>query len=137
MKFKNVVNNTHALDWAVLAWLAEPRTTVYWSTHHHATVSRELDRLRDLIFEHPIEGLQPDRFVHRNGEEEIRFTNGSRVMFRARVFHSGRGIVADKLVLDEAYALTDTQLGTLLPLAHAKGSEIVYAQTEDPRLAII
>ncbi len=131
---KNVIDNRHALDWAVLAWLAEPRTIVFWSTHSHVEAQRALIRLRGLIFEHPIEGLLAERFVHRNGEEEIRFFNGSRVIFRARTFHSGRGVAADKMVLDEAWALTDRHLGTLLSCVSAvPNSEVVYAQTEEPR----
>ena len=41
---------------------------------------------------------------------------------------------ADKLILDEAYVLSDMELGWLLPTAVAgRNGEVVYAQTEEPQ----
>lgn len=131
---KTIVNSPHALDWAVIGWLGEPNTTVFWSTHRLATGRQAFHRIRDLLLGHqPAIHLPVDKLIQRNGEEEIWLVNGSRVIFRARTFNSGRGANADKLILDEAYMLTGEQYWGLTPVAAAQGSEIVYSQTEDPR----
>lgn len=127
---KNTVNNQHALIWAVIGWLSKPGTFVYWSTHCHA----ECWQAQTLVVEALMStNLDIKRVLRANGNEEIRLENGSRVQFRARTSQSGRGVSADKLILDEAYHLTDAQLATLLSVALYRGSEIVYAQTEFPR----
>ena len=118
-----IVNNRHALVWAVIGWLAEPDTLVFWSTHNYTTAQAAQ---REVIMALMSTNLDIRRVHRQNGGEEIYMGNSSRVIFRARVMHSHRGVTADKLILDEARQLTGSDLGTLLPCARAEG-EVVYA----------
>ncbi len=130
---KMILNSDHALDWAVIGWLTVPNTRVLWTTSSRVTAGIAWERIRYILLDRSVVLLLPvDRFIALNGGEEIRFQNGSRVLFRTRGSQAGRGITADKLILDEALELTDLQLGALLPAASASGAELVYSQTEVP-----
>lgn len=55
-----------------------------------------------------------------HGEEGIETLDGRRLRFVARSTGSGRGFTGDRVILDEAYALTDGQMAALLPTMSAK-----------------
>lgn len=58
---------------------------------------------------------------------ELQFKGGGRIRFIARSRTSGRGLTADKLILDEDQDLTDDELGALLPVVSARpGSQVWY-----------
>ena len=123
-KNDTIVNSRHALTWAVTGWLAQPGTFVFWSSHLYTTAQAAQ---REVITALMSTNLDIEKVIRVNGSEEIRLANGSKVQFRARVMHSHRGVLADKLILDEARELTTQQLGILLPCARANGGEVVYA----------
>ena len=118
-----IVNNRHALAWAVTGWLAEPNTFIFWSTQEYTTAQ---SAQREVVIALMSTNLDIRRVHRTKGGEEIYMGNGSRVVFRARDNKSHRGVLADKLILDEARQLTGSDLGTLLPCARAEG-EVVYA----------
>lgn len=51
-----------------------------------------------------------------NGSWEIHLLNGTRLKYKARGKDSGRALAADKLVLDEGFALQNAQVGSLYPI---------------------
>lgn len=51
-----------------------------------------------------------------NGSWEIHLLNGTRLKYKARGKDSGRALTADKLVLDEGFALQPSQVGSLYPI---------------------
>ncbi|MBB3041012.1 hypothetical protein [Nocardioides soli] len=51
-----------------------------------------------------------------NGSWEIWLLNGTRLKYKARGKDSGRALAADKLVLDEGFALQNSQVGSLYPI---------------------
>jgi phage terminase large subunit-like protein len=66
-----------------------------------------------------------------NGEQEIEFTNGSRIMFGARESGFGRGFDdVDVIVFDEAQILTQKALDDMIPAANvAVNPLIIYIGT--------
>jgi hypothetical protein len=124
---KTVINNQHALKWAVIGWLAERDTIVFWSTHRHAEARLVYEAVLDALLYTGI-GLRVTQTHQARGAEEIRLANGSRVIFRARASQSHRGVSADKLIVDEAAEITEEQLGAFLPVISACGGEVVYSR---------
>lgn len=111
-----------------LGWLfITDQRLIVWSAHEFATAK---EAHRDLV--ELIEGCAPLRkrvkAIHRaNGEEGIELRTGQRINFKARTNTGGRGLSGDKVVLDEAFALQDSHLGTLVPLLSVR---------PDPQLVI-
>lgn len=116
----------HALDWTVIGWLATPGTSIAWTTHRAEDARMAFRRISNLLAE--AVAIPVDRLRSTNGAEEIRLRNGSRVIFRGRGPGSCRGISADKLVLEDAGLVTESQLGAYLPVLAARPDpEILYA----------
>jgi len=87
-----------------------PNLTVLWTAHRTRTTSKTFASLRGFATRKTVapfvEGI---RAV--NGEQEIRFTNGSIIMFGAREQGFGRGFdEVDIEVFDEAQILTEKAL---------------------------
>jgi hypothetical protein len=59
-----------------------------------------------------------------NGQQGIRFNNGSRIRFVARSKHQVRGFTVDLLVLEEAMFLTDVAWSSLMPALSARDGQI-------------
>jgi hypothetical protein len=55
------------------------------------------------------------RFVHANGAESIETTSRCKVQFRTRTKTGGKGLSANKVILDEAFAAQPNQMGALIP----------------------
>lgn len=91
-----------------------PGLLVIWSAHHAKTHGETFiamqafaDRLRVKAY--------VDKVYTGSGDEEIRFHNGSRILFGAREHGFGRGIPGvDVLVMDEAQILSDKALENML-----------------------
>lgn len=84
--------------------------TVLWTAHRTRTATNTFDGLRGFARQ---AAVAPYIAVIRatNGEQEIRFTNGSRIMFGAREQGFGRGFdEVDIEVFDEAQILTEKAL---------------------------
>jgi hypothetical protein len=101
---------------AVLGWLfvADERLIV-WSAHEFSTAKEGLRDLAALIENCPplSRRLKAVRFA--NDDPSIELKSGQRVKFKARTKSGGRGLSGDKVVLDEAFALTPDHMGALLP----------------------
>jgi len=114
-----------------LGWLfITDQRLIVWSAHELATAK---EAHRDLV--ELIEGCDLLRkrvkAIHRaNGEEGIELRTGQRVNFKARTRTGGRGLSGDKIVLDEAFALQDTHLGSLIPLMSVRPDpQVLYGST--------
>jgi phage terminase large subunit-like protein len=100
---------------------------VIHSAHEWRTVSEQFQATLELVESTPL-----SRYLRRvrraGGEEQIVFTNGSRLRFMNRSKESARGFSADLVVLDEAHALSEEQAGALLPVLSARpDAQIWYA----------
>jgi len=92
-----------------------PNLTVVWTAHRLRTANETFAKLlafsrRRKIAPHML------RPVLGSGEQEIRFRNGSRILFGARERGFGRGFdEVDVLIFDEAQILTDNALDDMIP----------------------
>lgn len=94
-----------------------PGLTVVWTAHRTRTATNTFQKLKGLVLRPEARGyLRPGSnqgtgIRDANGEQEIPFVNGSRIMFGAREQGFGRGFdEVDIEVFDEAQILTDRAL---------------------------
>lgn len=105
-----------------------------WSAHEMSTTRESQDELHTLIADSSL-----SRFLPRtknlgkfdaNGEERIELRTGQRVMFKARTVSGGRGLSAPKVILDEAFALKASMVGSLLPTLTAQPDpQVLYGSS--------
>lgn len=101
-----------------------PKLTVLWTAHRTRTSTMTFTSMQGMVRRKKIRPhLASDRsdgIRSTNGEQEIRFKNGSRIMFGAREAGFGRGFDAvDVEVFDEAQILTEKALEDMVPAANA------------------
>ena len=92
-----------------------PNLTAVWTAHRIRTATMTFQSLQGLASKR---GVKPFVAAVRqaNGEQEIRFTNGSRIMFGAREQGFGRGFDSvDIEVFDEAQILTERAMDDMVP----------------------
>lgn len=95
-----------------------PRLTVLWTAHRTRTSNETFAAMKAMTSRSKVKPfmLRP-RSV--NGESEIRFRNGSRILFGAREQGFGRGFAeVDVEVFDEAQILTDKAIDDMVPAAN-------------------
>lgn len=83
-----------------------PNLKAIWTAHHTRTSDETFADMCEM--EHnPVLGRYVERIRRANGQQEITFTSGSRIMFGARENGFGRGLHSvDVAVFDEAQILT-------------------------------
>jgi hypothetical protein len=117
-----------------------PGLTVLWTAHRTRTATETFGKMKGLTSRAKI---KPFMLTPRsaNGEQEIRFRNGSRILFGAREQGFGRGFdEVDVEVFDEAQILTEKALDDMVPATnqsrHPAGALLFYMGTppkpEDP-----
>jgi len=72
--------------------------------------------------------------LRKNGQQEITFTNGSRILFGAREGGFGRGFAGvDILVFDEAQILGQKALDDMVPAVNTAPNPLVIRLGTPPR----
>lgn len=107
---------TWALEMSVLhdLFVADVQR-ITWSAHLFKTTQSTFQNFDRIIGDTPWLNSKV-KTVHRgNGEEGFTFRNGAQLNFLARSNKSGRGLTGDRVILDEALYLTESQLGALMP----------------------
>jgi len=95
-----------------------PGLTVLWSAHRTRTASKTFTSLKGMTSRKKIKPHMLDP-RSTNGEQEIRFRNGSIIMFGAREQGFGRGFdEVDIEVFDESQILTEKALEDMVPAAN-------------------
>lgn len=92
-----------------------PNLTVIWTAHRLRTAEETFGKMQVFAKRRKI---KPNvaKVVLGSGEEEIRFVNGSRILFGARERGFGRGFdEVDVLIFDEAQILTENALDDMIP----------------------
>ena len=121
-----------ALELAGLFLLGE--RLILHSAHEFKTAVEAFRRVLALIQDTP----ELDRHVAKvrtaHGAEGIELRSGARLNFVARSRGSGRGFSGDRIILDEAYDLSDAAMSALLPTMSARsmdvpGPQIVYTSS--------
>ncbi len=92
-----------------------------WTSHHNRTTTNTFRSMQSMVRRKAIAPLlAPNGIRTANGEQEIRFANGSIIMFGAREQGFGRGLDAiDVEVFDEAQILTLKALEDMVPATNA------------------
>jgi hypothetical protein len=96
------------------------------SAHEYKTAQEAFFRIRDLIqgcddLSRLLKvGLRGGGIREANGEQQITLESGARLRFVARSKGSARGFSGQRIILDEAYALTRTHLAAMLPTLSAQ-----------------
>lgn len=91
-----------------------PGLLVIWSAHHARTHGETFLAMQAFAEREQVKPYV-DKVYTGSGDEEIRFHNGSRILFGARERGFGRGIPGvDILIFDEAQILSDRALSNML-----------------------
>lgn len=95
--------------------LLYPKLTVIWTAHRLRTAEETFGKMQAFSKRAKI-APHVEKVVLGSGEEEVRFRNGSRILFGARERGFGRGFdEVDVLIFDEAQILTDAALDDMIP----------------------
>lgn len=121
MSLPRQVGKTYLLSGLVFALcITRPGLLVIWTAHHGKThaetfLSMQAFAKRSQVAPYIARGPRGPQVYTGSGDEEIRFANGSRILFGAREHGFGRGIPGvDVLVMDEAQILSDRALDAML-----------------------
>jgi hypothetical protein len=112
-------------------------TKVLWTAHHSKTTDETFDSLASMA-RRPQIAPYIEQVRLGNGQQMIKFRNGSRILFGAREHGFGRGIPGVAIVVfDEAQILSQRAVNDMVPAANTvKNPLIIYMgtppQPEDP-----
>lgn len=116
--------------------LLHPGLTVVWTAHRTRTATKTFHTLKSMT-ERP--KVKPHMLEPRmaNGEQEVRFRNGSVIMFGAREQGFGRGFdKVDIAVFDEAQILSEKGVEDIVPATNQSemdGGALLFFMGTPPR----
>lgn len=102
------------------------------SAHEYKTAMEAFRRILSLITNTDYLRKKVKKVINTNGEEGIELLNGNRLRFMARSKGAGRGFSFDKLIWDEAYALTGDQQDAQLPTLSAMPNPQIWLTSSPP-----
>ncbi|OZC80198.1 terminase [Rhodococcus sp. 06-418-5] len=102
-----------------------PNLRAIWTSHHNRTTTNTFRSMQSMVRREKLwPHIAPNGIRTANGEQEIRFANGSIIMFGAREQGFGRGMDAiDVEVFDEAQILGVKALEDMVPATNAARHE--------------
>jgi hypothetical protein len=110
-----------------------PNLTVIWTAHRTRTHNETFKKMQGMASKPKIAPYIANVRA-ANGEQEITFTKGSRILFGARESGFGRGFdEVDILVLDEAQILTADAMSDMVPATNAAKNGLVFMMGTPPR----
>lgn len=113
-----------------------PNMTILWTAQRLTTSNKTFDTFRSMARRKKIAPFIASVRT-ANGEQQIKFTNGSVVMFGAREYGFGRGFdEVDVEVFDEAQILTEKALEDMIPAVNQSRHEaggLVFFMGTPPR----
>lgn len=117
----------------VLSCILETGLKVLWTAHRTRTSDETFRSMTKLV-----ESKKIKKYVKTvrkaNGQQEIEFMNGSRILFGAREQGFGRGFDGvDIEVYDEAQILTDKALDDMLPATSVAQNPLILYMGTPPR----
>lgn len=112
---------THVFKAIAIAdlWLFDAELVV-WSAHEFNTTMEAFRDVDILIDGSELLSKRIKRRVNSNAETGFEFHSGQRLRFKARTKTGGRGLTGTRVILDEAFALQASHMGSLLPTLSAK-----------------
>jgi hypothetical protein len=113
--------------------LIYPNTTVLWTAHRLRTADETFGKLKSFAARRKIKPYVL-KVTIGNGDEEIEFKNGSRILIGARERGFGRGFdKVDIEVFDEAQILTSAALDDMVPAANAAANALLFFMGTPPK----
>lgn len=126
-------HNTGLGKMAALGWMfVTEEEVVTWSAHLFPTAMETFKDLSSLILNSPLllkrMAAGTTHGIHgARGSESFETRDGREMRFRARTKTGARGLTGDKLILDEAFALEEEHMGSVLPtLTAVPDPQILY-----------
>jgi len=119
--------------------LTQPGTTVIWTAHRGRTATETFRAMKAKAKSAELAAFIDQRVKgggirSSNGEQEIEFLNGSRILFGARDAGFGVGFAnVGMLVLDEVQRATVKTMDDLLPTTNAAANPLVLCMGTPPR----
>lgn len=115
MSLPRQVGKTHLIGYTVFALCVNmPGLLVIWTAHHSATTSETFLSMQGFAQRAKV-APHIKQVYTGSGDEEVRFHNGSRILFGAREHGFGRGIAGvDVLIFDEAQILSDKAMSNMV-----------------------
>ena len=125
---------TYLFGWMVFALcMISPGLTVIWTAHRTRTSNETFEKMRTMAGKAKV-APYIETVRSTNGEQLVRFKNGSRILFGAREQGFGRGFdQVDILVLDEAQILTEAAMTDMVPATNAAPNGLVLMMGTPPR----
>jgi hypothetical protein len=121
------------LECLALFWLfGTNERLIGHSAHEYKTAMEAFRRVLSLIMNTDYLRKKVKKVINTNGEEGIELLNGNRLRFMARSKGAGRGFSFDKLIWDEAYALTGEQQDAQLPTLSAMPNPQIWLTSSPP-----
>ena len=113
--------------------MLSPGLKVIWTAHHTRTSDETFADMCSLA-QMPAVARHVDHIRRANGQQEIVFANGSRIMFGARENGFGRGLHgADVEVFDESQILTDRALSNMIPVMNTSPDPLAVFLGNPPK----
>ena len=110
-----------------------PGITVIWTAHRLRTAGETFASMQAFAARKKIKPFVEQVF-RGSGEEEIRFRNGSRILFGARERGFGRGFtLVDVLVFDEAQILTENAIDDMVPATNQAPNPLLLFTGTPPK----
>lgn len=134
MSIPRQVGKTFTIGSLLVAMALEyPGLRVVWTSHHGRTTTNTFRAMQGMVKRKRIAPFVESVRI-ANGEQEIKFTNNSIIMFGAREHGFGVGIDAiDVLVCDEAQRLSSRALADMMPTTnqaqHQHGALVFFIGT--------
>lgn len=134
MSIPRQVGKTFLLGALVFALcLLTPGITVIWTAHRLRTAAETFQSMQALAKRRKI-APHIAKIVLGSGDEEIRFTNDSRILFGARERGFGRGFsMVDVLVFDEAQILSDNAIDDMVPAQNQSQNPLLLFTGTPPK----
>ncbi len=136
MSIPRQVGKTFTIGSLLIAMCIEyPGLRVVWTSHHLRTTTNTFRTMQGMVRRKKIAPhLAHNGIRTANGEQEIKFSNNSIIMFGARERGFGVGIDAiDVLVCDEAQRLSSRSLADMMPTTnqarHPHGALVFFIGT--------
>lgn len=103
---------------------------VIWTAHLFPTTMEAFRDLKRVLEGNDHLRRRVKKISEANGEESFELISGQRILFRARSKSGGRGLTGDRVILDEAFALGPSEMGSLLPTLSARPNpQVVYGSS--------
>lgn len=116
---QNIKTHTFKAVTVTDLWLLDA-PLVTWTAHEFNTAEEAFLDMLTLIDSAPLLSKRVKDVSRARGSQGIELHSGARLEFRARTKSGGRGLTGTRVILDEAFALRATHVGSLLPTMAAK-----------------